>query len=1080
MNGVFNHDAAAWARDVVMKMDEAEAEMFVRAVVHEALHWDISANRRTLNRHIAEVNKSIETDLNTLVSKSAAPVRELVSAVSKALGSDPYNRNEKGQFWPTEQRVRTGAKVRPLKSSQARQRGIPDPTNAYGKPVKLTARQRADFQEQYLQLADAMDRFAATGVDNPHMILRDRITGRQRAVPINPKKLDDGWDPSRVDLVAVRGVGRGGTTLPDASFDLVSALGGSPRVGNAAARGASGLQQGLPTFTERWTDASGDTKGTNERTYRRIQAGSQLLGDVAPGPKAQMASQFGQFVGQYGPEAEKVIGPKMRRTAYRYRGTERTPDKELISAHNYELRQAGITRQGQAPEQAAALGQKAAAAYLLKRLPNLQLAEIQRKSGKIPPSEGVIIDKDGKIVTQAVGFADDHYLPFNLKNLKNLKGGHYVRSRSMGGLTTEDIYTGLISGARSVSVVSNSGIFTIYFADDLRGARRHSDKANSMVERYAKTLDAIKEGQIERERLDPAIRAEIREEIENKYEGQSWVSRNEIEEEIAEEIKNYKSNPYLTKGELEQIEQHVARRRAQGTPENKIKRERNELIEAAMEKKTSRFYSLDGEGYAAAAEALKEQYPYFIENVNFMHRRGLLMEGERGDPNQPSDLQRRFKTGDDKGYVKARYNRPDEVLEGYFDKEIAGEGEEYGTGKTKASHTNYQNWEHNPVKAKAKGKLERKESESETEPEKPKTAAASAKVVRQQVARAQVARNQKQLASEATAIAHRWATSNYPALEAAREGFDSVWDDLTRRKDLIAELESAQAALARMDDDEAKADARALQSKITALRVESGRAGGMDYNPKEHMGVHASQPYAFDGDAYQPGASADQVRTEMTRQLAKAKQVFGDVVDLTQMSDRQLAEIGATSGRLSATMRAGTVDVEALSEMATILGTQNPEVWVASRLRALQRERPENLERMATGWGQASQAVERIRRLKLNMPAEVVVAPKERVIESMAEPAKQQWITTDREAAEVLENMANRAKGTKYESDYREMAILMSRGRREEAERIARSIDESDPVNLHTLDQIFPDPFNNPTTGYTPEGRHIRRDPDND
>ena len=68
--------------------------------------------------------------------------------------------------------------------------------------------------------------------------------------------------------------------------------------------------------------------------------------------------------------------------------------------------------------------------------------------GEHPAVGGDHANADGQIVTQAIGYGDDHYLPFNLKNLKGLKGGEYIRTRSVGGPTSEDIYTGLLSGAR--------------------------------------------------------------------------------------------------------------------------------------------------------------------------------------------------------------------------------------------------------------------------------------------------------------------------------------------------------------------------------------------------------------------------------------------------------------------------------------------------------------------------------------------------------------------------------------------------------------------------------------------------------
>ena len=90
------------------------------------------------------------------------------------------------------------------------------------------------------------------------------------------------------------------------------------------------------TFAVRWTASGPNDHSTNERTYRRVQAGAQLLEHV-PDKRVKAAAQVGQFAGQFGPEAEKVVGPAARRTAYRYRGTERMPDKQLITYREQAL-----------------------------------------------------------------------------------------------------------------------------------------------------------------------------------------------------------------------------------------------------------------------------------------------------------------------------------------------------------------------------------------------------------------------------------------------------------------------------------------------------------------------------------------------------------------------------------------------------------------------------------------------------------------------------------------------------------------------------------------------------------------------
>jgi hypothetical protein len=450
------------------------------------------------------------------------------------------------------------------------------------------------------------------------------------------------------------------------------------------------------SFAERWTEQGENDYRTNERTYRRVAAGAELLGRIpGAGPHAQLASQVGQFAGQFGPEAEKVIGPTARRTAYRYRGTEREPDKKLDVFHEQArdtLRKRTYSDRelkaiGGAPsltaEQNMAAAEDAAVGYLVKRLPKKNLATLHRESGKIPPSEGVIINADGDIVTQAVGYQEDHYIPFNLKNLKGLKGGSYVRTRSSGGLTSEDIYTGLVAGARSVTVVSRSGVFTLDFDDHLRGGRRYSDKARQMVGRYAQTLDAVQSQKVPRRNLTPDERAEIRDEIERENEGLDYPPA-EIEGMIRAREQEYSRSPHLTKAEMTEVNARAKDAadsyggpRSQGTermpadPDARFRAYKSQFMDQLMEQKQKRMYQLDAEGYEAAMQALEEQFPYFVDSTRVRKIPG----GE---------------TEKDSGYVRPRYNRPEAAKEGYFDEAINGKG------KFSASEMHYQNYRHQP------------------------------------------------------------------------------------------------------------------------------------------------------------------------------------------------------------------------------------------------------------------------------------------------------------------------------------------------------------------------------------------------
>ena len=651
MDPLFNEGFAARTFDLICKMDDDEAEMFTRLFVYDTLHADIEANRRTITRHVDEINKSIREEVSkTLIKRGdgkAMAAAALVGLVSKS-GDDPNT-----VWWDAR---------------------------------------------------DASGRFARKNSKNTQIALtinRNREKGQPRLRQVKTK---DQYKAA----------------MKNGEIDVVGAL------SNAQHRGSR--------FQEKWNESSELDASTNARTYRRIEAGSRLLSESG-NPKAQLAGRAGEFVGQFGPEAEKVVGPAMRRASYRYRGTERRPDQELGNQWRDATLAVGrangmsVNDPKFTPEMKAEGARIGAVRYLEERLPSKKLASLQQQSGKIPPSEGVIINGEGKIITQAVGHMDDHYLPFNLKNLKGLQGGHYVRSRSTGGLTTEDIYTGLLAGARSVTVVSRSGTFTVQFDDDFRGGRRYNDKAHQMVGRYAKTLDAIKSEQVSRRGLTLEERARIRDEVEGEM--GDYATRSEIEDEIKRRGKEELSNPQLTKEELQDIELRAMT--AYPDSERKRRMARAELIDNAMETKTSNKYRLDGEGYASALDAMREQFPYYIAGVHYITNRSGH-EASRGKSSET-----------DSGYVKPRYIRPEGAKEGYYDESINGRG------KISADRTNYANWPNNPERKydkKAATEQGTKEAETTTT-DTPKTPAQQgAKGQRQEMAMARAQRESKQTLHE--------------------------------------------------------------------------------------------------------------------------------------------------------------------------------------------------------------------------------------------------------------------------------------------------------------------------------------------
>lgn len=843
MDEFFNSQVAGRVYDYVMAMDPGEARVFATQIAHSMLHEHIEANRRTVFAKVDEINREIVKALERVNAGAAE--------ISKASGYGGYNVSS----WENQYRPRRDEHGRFSRSEKR----------------KIRREMNADYKRYVKQ--------------------RKEYDKAPRA---------------------------------QATFDFVSALGGNTSRANFAADAVGGLKQHGNTFAESWYRAGTDDQGTNARTYRRVGQASALLGAVNHSPQAQIASQLGQFVGEFGPEAEKVLGPHVRRTAYRYRGIEKNPDKELLTtarqitegqatAHLRDAR-LNVHRMGEAraqairditPEAKIVGAERTGILYFQQKLPDINLSELQRKSGKIPPSEGIIIDAKGNIVAQAVGYADDHYLPFNLRNLAPLQGGSYVRSRTTGGLTTEDIYTGLLSGARSVTVVSHSGVFTISFKDDFRGGRRYSDKAHSMVQRYAKTLDAVKSGQVVREKMPPEVRAEIREETENEVRGLGYT-RQEIENIVRQRTENYQAAPGLRASELESL----ARQAEEAYPDNSRKRAQmyNEMLENAEEKKLSRYFKLDGQGYAAAMRALKEQYPYFIDDVSYATKREVKGWGSDPKTPEPGDASL-FSAAKDEGYVAPRYLRPKSALEGYYETDVAGSSKlkDMPGGKVPAAYTNYANWGNNPLRG-ANRQAAPEEPEAETKPAEEKLPKSAQQQMRaameQQAARDRQGKILEELFKIMPESAYGSLQSTYPHLNrASKIGLDEYKNDDLKADQLIADIKKLSDALSRAEQADAWAPHHtAVETGIRAFRLEqSMRAGGETFDIVRHAGVKSATPYKFKEKPYQQGATHDQITAEIDEVDKRAQELFGDAlknVNLSAQTDEQLSNLSATTGKL--------------------------------------------------------------------------------------------------------------------------------------------------------------------------------------
>ena len=255
------------------------------------------------------------------------------------------------------------------------------------------------------------------------------------------------------------------------AVDLMGLMTGDPEFSSRLVRAVPEGRQ--DEAAQRWNAPSGSgSDPLDRRGYRRMEMTGQALQSIAmPGSNAHIAGSAAQFIGQVGPEAERVLGPGVRRTAYRYRGTERRPDPTVVRRASplpprsprpwpplrwwtsTPRRSGRSTRLCSAwPRSARPSGARTSAGCGwpgTPRSPTYSASEVRGAasptcrassppscsiaSGEMPPSEGVLIDDEGDVVSQAVGYNGDHYLPFDLKVLPRLHGGQYVRTRASGG-----------------------------------------------------------------------------------------------------------------------------------------------------------------------------------------------------------------------------------------------------------------------------------------------------------------------------------------------------------------------------------------------------------------------------------------------------------------------------------------------------------------------------------------------------------------------------------------------------------------------------------------------------------------------
>lgn len=436
--------------------------------------------------------------------------------------------------------------------------------------------------------------------------------------------------------------------------------------------------------------------------FNRMTAGASVLNAL---PGQDKYADWARFVGDLGPQADTALGPHVRRAAYRYRGTEKTPDPELRAdfstkgrspyagvlalaasdASSDEVKEvAGRMPSGQNPvidafQRAARRGatgdqlrlqvaSDVAARHLATTLPpDPFMAKLSEKAGHILPSQGVLFDAKGDLVSQAVGASDDHYLPFDLRNIARARGGQYVRTRVQGGLTGEDVYALIQSGARQATVVSGSGVFTLELDPTFRGARGNSDKARSMYTRYLQILDAVEASGLYLQDVPAAVRNRLKAEAER-----SVIPSNDKAAD-AERVKTIYEQKLdrmrrdmgsLDDTELEQLQSEAEsevlsdpRTKAMSRPQiaRLIDDVYDDKVEAARADKVQSL-RLNAAGYDMALKTLQQQFPYFIRRVNYTSLKDVSGAAGVLAREQSSDT----------GYVRPGGLRADSTRSGFY------------------------------------------------------------------------------------------------------------------------------------------------------------------------------------------------------------------------------------------------------------------------------------------------------------------------------------------------------------------------------------------------------------------------------
>jgi hypothetical protein len=269
------------------------------------------------------------------------------------------------------------------------------------------------------------------------------------------------------------------------------------------------------------------------------------------------------------------------------------------------------------------------------------------------PSSGIVIRADGQAKEMYRGTGDDHYLPFSAKALPELRDGQYVRTRTLGGLTPEDITTLVTSGGRRATVLSGSGLFSVELRPDVSlEGRMKSPEVAAMGERYERILDQVANSgmyiqdlpQEDEMNLKVQARAYAPDTKSKEYQTRYNMLRNQLIEERSALTTTGEGN------DMDRINQEVEASVSGmdiggASPQQRariVSDMKKDAIEAAQAEKVRKL-KLNSEGYALAMETLRLQYPDIIRRVEHQSLRDFAVERRmtRALPKGSLDLRNR-------------------------------------------------------------------------------------------------------------------------------------------------------------------------------------------------------------------------------------------------------------------------------------------------------------------------------------------------------------------------------------------------------------------------------------------------------